>query len=539
MPSSRPCRWRRAGFTLLIGGLCWLGVGARRSASASELRTCAAVRGNGARVFVHFASLARFHELYGRLWGISGGSSGSVVALMVDSIYQNPFIQRCGRGRCTAEEAAARIALLLKTFPVHLEALAAEPDAGEFFFPASMGRQIEAERIPQRLSEQPAEGLRAFLRLLRSDRFRQRLNPEILSSVEGSADPAALALDISRGIIGAREFSLDSSRVFLRPGATSFRRFADHYGRLASFYAAEGGIDAARMETLMTSCATPGRGLEWDAVAKLKAGRSSCGELFASLLQDSVRQARESQAATRAEQPIGSGTGLHVLVSVTQMGGDSLVRWQSARQAYLAGRSTEWAPQFRDWSVAYMGRDADLDRLISNPYRFADLKTQRARALKGMSWRDILEHSPAEPGMSRALEILGPAVTTGGWADGQPVQALRNIGCDRVVLFDKTPEQPYQRRVAGLLGASPAELDQLFAAGLPSSSLAIAVANADMVWCSDWDRVRAMDLSGMSAAGWNATLEVRSQDLQPRPGSSRPVTTMRRNSTVCTAPFAS
>lgn len=51
-----------------------------------------------------------------------------------------------------------------------------------------------------------------------------------------------------------------------------------------------------------------------------------------------------------------------------------------------------------------MGRDADLDRLSRNPGRFTDLKTQRATVLRGMTWRAIHERSPAEPGISRAIE---------------------------------------------------------------------------------------------------------------------------------------
>lgn len=508
-----------------------------RQAVAEPPRLCAAIRGNGARIFVHFSSLAHFHELYGPLWGISGGSSGSVTSFLVDSIYANPFVRNCGEDVCRPEEKAARIALLLKTLQDHIDTLSAYPEAHIFFTPAVLAKVLEDQDVISLLEKSPAEGLKAFRSIVASERFRLLVNPEIAAALDQATDPVPLARDIAMAISGALRFEIDSSKIFLRPGATSFKVFADFYGRLASFYAAEGDFaDGARMESFMQACATPGRGIAWPTLAKVKAGTSTCGDLYRTLLNNYYATAKSRGEPSRAELAIGSKSDLHVLVSVTQMTGASVVSWKRARRSYLAGTPGEWVPEFQDWTIAYMGKDVDLNRLVENRNKYADLKSQRVRVLKAMTWRDILEHSPAEPGMSRALEIAGGTVTTGGWADGQPVLALKNIGCDRVILFDKGPDQHFGRKVSELLGASPQDRERLFSVADNGSSLAVSYSSADAVWCANWEDGQDRDLVAMSLLGWNADIEVRRPDLMP-PSQASSNARLGHNITACTAPF--
>ena len=400
-----------------------------------------------------------------------------------------------------------------------------------------LARVLEDKDIIFLLEHSPAYGLKAFQEIIASERFRTLVNPEIAEALDQALDPVKLAHDIAVAIRDAMRFGIDSSKVFLRPGATSFKVFSDFYGQLASFYAAENNfVDGGRIEFFMQACATPGRGLSWPTLKKTIAGNSTCGEVYRTLLQDFYATSRLRGPSSRAELPIGSNSDLHVLVSVTQMGGDSVNSWKRAREFYLAGKEAQWVPEFRDWSIAYMGKDEDLRRLVANRNKYSDLKSQRARVLKAMTWRNILEHSPAEPGMSRALEIAGGTITTGGWADGQPVLALKNIGCDRVILFDKGPDQPFGRKVSELLGASPQDREKLFAIADQYSSLALSYSTADAVWCTNWEDGHERDLVGMSLLGWKAEIEVRSPDLMPS-GESSPNARLGRNISNCTAQF--
>src|SRR5690606_16621521 len=78
-------------------------------------KLCAAVRGNGPYILVHFAGLARVVEHYGVVDGIAGGSSGSLSTFLYDSILENPAVSRCGSRRCSESERAARVSLALKS----------------------------------------------------------------------------------------------------------------------------------------------------------------------------------------------------------------------------------------------------------------------------------------------------------------------------------------------------------------------------------------------------------------------------------------
>src|SRR5690349_6860427 len=76
---------------------------------------CVALRGNGNYIITHFASLARLIENYGIIDGMAGGSSSTITMFTYESILKNPTLRTCGDQACSAEETAARAALLLKS----------------------------------------------------------------------------------------------------------------------------------------------------------------------------------------------------------------------------------------------------------------------------------------------------------------------------------------------------------------------------------------------------------------------------------------
>jgi len=480
------------------------------TALGTELpKICAAVRGNGAKIFVHTNSLARIHELYGKLWGISGGSSGSVISLVVDSIYSNPLVSNCGEKKCSEVESASRAALLLKSFQEYPAVLAAFPESSLFFISAKISHELNNKNIDQMFVEDPVKALKVFKELLVSPQYSEYVNPEILDTLNKNKNPIAMAKDIISGIHGASNWTFDSPSIFVRPGAISYSVFADYFGRLASFYAADGrSSNLDGLNDFLNHCAVPGIGMPWTEVSKLPSGSGTCGQQFSSLLTNYYKDSKNTgqKLLTLADKEVGQS--LHVLATVTQIENNSAQMWRSAREQYLSDLKFDWAPDFNDWSIAYMGRERDLDQLLLNEKQFADFKTRRARVLKNMTWRDILEHSPAEPSISRALEIRGGSVTTGGWLDSQPVQALANIGCEKVILLDtKFKEIKFQEKVSALLGADQIKLDQLFSLEDPESSVSTAVKHSAGVWCTNWNDVPVTDMAAMSALGWNGSLE--------------------------------
>lgn len=485
--------------------------------TTSAIKMCAAVRGNGAKIYVHFGSLAKFHETYGMLWAVSGGSSGSVVSFMLESMYANPLLTDCSNNQqCSADETSARAALLMKTFAAEPEALKTFPESTAFFMPMTIAREITDRHVSELLSTEPAKGVSEFKKIIQHPSVSRYVNPELIQTIDQAPDSAKMTEDIVSGILGARDFKLDSHLALIRPGATSFPALTEFLGRVGTFYAGKAnGINQDAMQSFFRSCATPGRGKEWAEVSRLPAGDSTCGQVFNQQLQNYYRLATTVQPAapSRIDDTIGTLASLRVLASVTQLSGESAKMWKRAREAYLQQQPISWDSDFKDWSIAYAGRNEDLDILLANRKQYGDFKTSRARIVKDMVWRDMIERSPAEPSTSRSLDLQGSSVTTGGWSDGQPVLALKNIGCDEVVLFDTIPSKIFQTRVAEILGATAQDLDALLGFDKPLSSFGLSVREADGIWCVDWLDTKAYKPQDLAAEGWNGVLELRSARL--------------------------
>ena len=77
--------------------------------------TCAGIRGNGQNLFAHYGALARHVEEYGAITCAAGGSSGSITTFLLESIWANPLLHRCGNRPCSKEARDTRMALMLKS----------------------------------------------------------------------------------------------------------------------------------------------------------------------------------------------------------------------------------------------------------------------------------------------------------------------------------------------------------------------------------------------------------------------------------------
>ncbi|MGB5368692.1 MAG: hypothetical protein WBN14_20695, partial [Polyangiales bacterium] len=77
--------------------------------------TCAGIRGNGQNLFAHYGALARHVEEYGAIKCAAGGSSGSITAFFVESIWASPEVHNCPPRRCGVRARDARMSLMLKS----------------------------------------------------------------------------------------------------------------------------------------------------------------------------------------------------------------------------------------------------------------------------------------------------------------------------------------------------------------------------------------------------------------------------------------
>lgn len=477
---------------------------------------CVGIRGNGPRLWAHYSSIARIIEAFGPVGGAAGGSSGSISVFLAESINANPLLRNCENGPCTQGEFAARMALMYKS----LEGLQDTGLIADITAVIDLVAAIQAGDIQGLLdSDDPLAGVDALLDILSDSDIQNIINPELLTLLLQSPDPVFHANDIVNGLAASLSFQVVDALPLVRPGPINFTAFANLVGRLGSFYAGYGPFDEAQTQTFLSSCALAGRGMDWPGVAPLPAGDSTCGELFASLF-DSYRDTFDPQADdNRINDPIGRF--LPSLVTTSVLEGDAIDAFAQAKASYFAAQPVTLDVAWDDVRFGYWGNSDDLDTVAD---AFADAvgdpKVAKFSALGESPWSDIISVSPAEPGLSRALELPDGRVSAGGWSDPVPAQVLNALECERVILVNRRDGiGGFTTGVAMQLGATDSDLAAQYDLADPDSGFSRSLSEASGVWCTDWDAPDTFDVAGLFAEGWNAPLETADRKLLSFPNS--------------------
>ncbi len=488
-----------------------------------ERRVCVAVRGNGELIFAHFASLARITEHYGPLWGSAGGSSASITQFILESVQMNPAVARCGDASCSRGEQGERISLLLKSLIGYAGVLGETPEAVAFGQLGGVAKAYRDSGIEALLAEDPSAAQDALLALLQSDDLRDLVNPELVQTITNSPKPAFHVQDIAGALGQLGSFSVGCTEeqaamgcnpkaIFVRPGLLDFRAIAAKIGRIADFYAGYGPQDAGRMAAWLDGCATgDARGKSWEEIAGLPLAGSTCGAEFVAMLTDyrAALLATPDHVPQRLGEQIGAQHS--ALVSTSVLTGYAVDAFADARADYLAAEPYELSVEFDDIRFGYWGAADDLAQVEADSLGFDDLKTGKFLPLGTTTWGEILAYSPAEPGLARALELPdgddGPRVSAGGWSDLAPTLVLANLGCEKTIYVTRRgDESTFAMGIAAELGMDDAERKALFDLDA-DSSYARSVAEADAVWCTDWNKSTASDLAGVFTDGYGAPME--------------------------------
>ncbi len=483
-------------------------------------RMCVGVRGNGQLIFAHFASLARIVEHYGPVWGAAGGSSGSITMFVLESMQMNPALGSCGKGECSRAEQGQRLALLLKSMNGYAAVLGQTPEAAAIGQLGPLGQRFADSGIAALAESDPAAAQQSLLDLLQSDDLRDLINPEIVETVASSPDPAFHVRDLATALASLGSFDVgctpeqaangcNPKAIFVRPGLLDFPALVEKIGRIGDFYAGLGPQDASRWQAWLDGCAPGAVGAPWPQIAATPLGAATCGAEYTAMLED-YRTAVLVQGArpTRLDQPIGGR--LAALVSTSVLTGAAFDGFAAARADYGAGEPYDLEVAFDDVRFGYWGAADDLARVEANPRRFGDLKTEKFLSLGPANWAQALAYSPAEPGLARALEIDDRHVSAGGWSDLHPTLVLANLGCDEIVYVTRRgDESSFATGVASELGMDEAARAALYDLD-GASSFADSLAEADAVWCTDWNAQSPTDFAGVFADGYGAPMETRS-----------------------------
>lgn len=464
-----------------------------------DRRVCAAVRGNGQLITAHFAALARIVEHYGPLYGAAGGSSGSITTFLTESIHMHPLVSSCRGEPCSRSEKAARIALLYKSLQGYLEVLAETDEARAVQLLIPIAQEIQARNIEALAETDVAAAQDALMDLLTSPELRDLINDELVDLVMTSPDPAFHVRDIAGALASFGAFEVDSTDVFVRPGALDFPVLAQLLGRIADFYAGYGPLDEVAMEGFLNACAEQGRGQSWETITTLPAGDARCGDLFASTLVAWRELALEDPGAYphRVDEMVGAT--MPALISTSVLTGDAAAQFRQAKADYFAAQEHTMTVDFADVRFGYWGAYEDLQRVEANTLGFDDAKTAKFLSLGEATWAEVLALSPAEPGLARALEIDDELVSAGGWSDLHPVLVLENMGCEEVVYVTRRGEESgFAAQVATQLGMTEEDRTALWSLEEPSG-FSLSLEEADAVWCTDWNSFSATDVAAISA----------------------------------------
>ena len=445
--------------------------------------TCAGVRGNGQNLFAHYGVLARHVEEFGAVTCAAGGSSGSITTFLLESMWINPDLHRCGSRPCRELERDQRLALMLKS-------VVGQTEAGLFEDAATVQAVvggIAAGDIEALLAgPDPSEGVAALIRLLRD--LGPLINPEVIELLATSPDPVFHATDIIDGLQKGLQFIVDDPAVFVRTSIINFDAFASLIGVYGSFYAGYGPADRAGFASWLDACAGPTRGLTW---AEAATAPGPDGQTCGAVLTDLFNTYREDVAIlggpNRADDLVGRFLPVFGVTGV--LTGDAVAQWEEARAAWIAASPIAFEPDFDDVGVGYWGDPGELQRMERGLDRsFDDLGSRQFVPLGQAPWREVLASSPAEPGFSPGVVLASGFVSVGGWADPLRVTPLSGLGAKNTITVNRLGGVGgFTESVTRLLNATDADVDALYSTVDPSSTFFVSLDEVDGVWCTDWD----------------------------------------------------
>lgn len=519
-----------------------VGDGEEAVEGANGIALCAAVRGNGENIGAHFASLAHIVETYGTVGGMAGGSSGSITSFLYESILSNDAVNSCGKKACNKAERSARVALALKSIHGYGGVVATSDEAVAIRDVVSTVGKLKEEAAKAKALDAVGDAATLASRLtqvLSVPEIRGAVNPELFEMLRDVPHLAFNVGEIQTSIKTLGAFSVDHNRLFFRPGVLNWATLAELFGRVGSFYAGYAPASTEQMSSWLDACSTATTGKSWEEASQVAMpSGGTCGDAFSKMVVDyraAVRAAAPGTLRSRLDDKVGAGP-LHKLVSTAVLEGNAVKAYEAATRDYRAGKfptgpiasftpGDQWT--FEDVRFGYWGGDAELARLAQARDASSDEKTRKASSLgSGATWREILQASPAEPGLSHFVKLADGRYSAGGWSDLAPVLALDAIGCKRVVYVTRQgDESGFATQIAQRLGMNEVKWKALYDLSNGESSYSRSVAKAAGVWCTNWNAFQIAQQRELAADAWSAPLELHAlandKPLRPYANTSR------------------
>lgn len=493
----------------------------------SELGLCTAIRGNAHYLFTHFAAMARIVEHYGTIDALAGGSSSTMTMFLYESIIKNSFIREFNAG----EERDLRVSLLLKSVLGTLDLVDASKEVMAFKHLIPVYQKASERGIFAIGFGDYKKMASAMLDLFRSEDFRELINPiifKMLTNTDGlgySSYPTKIR-EARTALSSLVAFKASDQKLFFREGLINFDKLTEMFARLGQFYAGYEPVDPKSMREFLKLCGDESsRGLTWRQIANLKKADQTCGEHYKSLFQAFSRKyvGREKDFPSRVDESLGETVVSIVSTSIID-GSNDVSQYNKSLENYRLNRDPEFTLPFSQIKIGYWMPDSISSIVSANISQFNDLKSKKFLNLGSTSWRQALLISPAEPGLSKGVEVQANVqISLGGWPDLAPVQILKAAECEQIVYitrestetpFITTPSSLNNGRarggVAEQLNMTEDERWQLYELTNPQSSFSRAIQASDAVWCTDWNRFGNTEFEAMFDESYDARLVAKS-----------------------------
>lgn len=480
--------------------------------------TCAAIRGNGPRIFSHFGALADLAEKKDipLISGIAGGSSVTITAFLYESIIKNPLIDGANE-----DDKRKFISLLLKS----LEWLPSFVGNSKPFQSIIQFRTAALELQKQATAagvtptpptnSEAVQAQLASLQKILSDPENKPIadivNPELVKFIaEGLLPTASPELKQFRlqearaALFEFGQFSAKNPNIMFRPGLFNFDVFAQWMGFLGGFYSGM-GMNQDFWTKFTSQCSKltqPGKLFS-------ETNMGSCQADYSAALDSYLKS--ESKVDRSSENV---GATLNTLIGVSRTkNGDAIERFTNLKRDYRLGKplpqEAKVVDDFESVEFAFFGNDDALNKLKAakdsnklDPYWSKVTTIPKSENPSVGTWHQALKHSPAEPGLDSAHIVSSSEIYFGGWSALFPVDALTTIGCDNVVFItrpvDVLKTTEFARDIARLLGNTN-EMDQaLYDPTNEKSSFRQNLSRARWVQCVDWDN-KPKEVSSLEA----------------------------------------
>lgn len=539
-----------------------------------KLEMCVAIRGNGNYIFAHWGALARILENYGPIDGLAGGSSGSASAFLYESIYTNPAVWDCRPygGRCSERNAALRMSFLMKSIREFVNVIGDRVDfnAAVHAIPQLVKRFQEKEYVRAVASGDLYSAASATYSILTSPELKGIVDTKIITRLEhalSNKTELKVVMTEIKGVVAAMQWNPESPNILIQRGFIDFNELVKRVGIAGDFYSGKDPQTVQDMKKMLDSCAQdhPGSGMEsstnkqWRVVAELPGPQSltkptgwfagkdmvvqkpTCGAFFKTTANAFFDRFLK---ANKAPQRLNDTVGKYIPALASTAIFNSVEADNYIRHLYLLflndkpyqrGFDSKWI-QFGYW-----GQPADLARIQENRNHYTDIKTSRFLALGERQWGEALRVGPQEPGLGSVLcnyeegsptsrgkwdslsNLWDPVSVNsksppacnkwslGAWSDLHPVQALKNMGCEKVVYITaRGGESEFIQGVVKHLTSDDHDWDQIksrfFDLDVPSSSLNEALGLADSVLCTTWNSVGPTQLDCLEEDSYRSPL---------------------------------